>query len=75
MLTINKALLYVKNYEECNNESLKTYLHNQPGISDVYPSWCSNGLIFIDYQPSAASLTDIVHDMARQGMSARIVGL
>lgn len=72
---IKNALLYVKNHRDVPSETINQHLSQQPGISRVAHSRRSNGLIFIDYQPSATSITDISHGLERQGMTNCIVGM
>jgi len=75
MQIITNSLIWVMNHQTLSNEFVDRLISHQSGISRVKHSNKSNGLIFIDYDSDESNMVDITHNLQREGINARIIGI
>ena len=75
MSTIKNALLYVKNIQDKSPDSIDQHLLQQPGVSRISHSERAKGLVFVDYQPKAVSMTEISQVLGDQGVQSVIIDM
>lgn len=72
---MTSALVYVKNHKQLVIEEIDNALAQHYGVSKTRHALKGKGMVFVDYECDDVSMETIIHDLQKNGMTARIIGL
>ena len=75
MTLMKDALVYVTNHDQLVQEEIDNALSEHYGVSKTHHSLIGKGIVFVDYESDDVSMETLIHDLEKNGVSARVVGL
>jgi len=75
MAKMTNALVYVINHKHLVREEIDNALSEHFGVSKARHALKGDGMVFVDYECDDVTMETILHDLQKDGLAARVVGL